>query len=183
MKEKNNRYVIRGNKWVVKTVPSTKQIEEKPTNISIECKICSRMADKFVRIVRIDSDGSNAYLNGICCDRCVFTWKAVRGMYIIDGNNKVITPETITLGQVIPTNDKGWLDDIGKGEQFIKDRDRYRNSVMNMIRINKALGTYMPTYKQEMEQKIQQGTYLIDELDDDLKREIYKRIKSGEIKI
>jgi hypothetical protein len=183
MKEKNNRYVIRGNKWVVKTVPSTKQIEEKPTNISIECKICSRMADKFVRIVMIDSDGSKAYLNGICCDRCVFTWKAVSGMYIIDKDNKVITPQTITLGQVIPTNDRGWLDDSTKGEQFIKDRERYRNSVRNMIEINKALGTYMPTYKQEMEQKIQQGTYLIDELDDDLKREIYKKIRSGEIKI
>jgi len=182
MKENNNKYVIRGNEWVQKTVPNTKQIEEKTTNKLIECKICSRMVDKFVRIVRIISDGSKAYLNGICCDRCVFTWKAVSGMYIIDEDNKVITPETITIGQSIPTNDRGWLDDIGKGDQIIKEIEKYRNSVKNMIRINKALGTYMPTFKQEMEQKIQQGTYLIDELDDDLKREIYKKIQSGEIK-
>ena len=160
-------------------VPNTKQIEEKPTNISIECKICSRMADKFVRIVRIDSDGSKAYLNGICCGRCVFTHRFEAEYMLIDKDNKVIMPETIIIGQVIPTNDKGWLDDIGKGEQFIKDRDRYRNSVMNMIRINKALGTYMPTFKQEMKKKIDEVSWL----DDDLKREIYKKIQSGEIKI
>ena len=179
MKEKNNRYVIRGNKWVVKTVPSTKQIEEKPTNISIECKICSRMVDKFVRIVRIDSDGSKAYLNGICCGRCVFTHRFEAEYMLIDKDNKVIMPETIIIGQVIPTNDKGWLDDIGKGEQFIKDRDRYRASVMNMIRINKAFGVYMPTFKQEIEHKIRTMDYLPIEV----RREIYKRIKSGELKI
>ena len=177
MKEKNTVYVIRGNKWVVKTVPSTKQTEEITTNISIECKICSRMVDKFVRIVRIN--GSSAYLNGICCDRCIFTHRFKTEYVLIDKDNNSLTPETITIGQIIPTNDKGWLDDIGKGEQFIKDRERYRNSVRNMIEINKSLGIHMPTFKQEIDRKIRTMDYIPIEV----RREIYKRIKSGEIKI
>ena len=177
MNEKNNRYVIRGSEWVKKPMPSTKQIEEKPTNKEIECSICSRMVKNYVRIVRIN--GIKATFNGICCDRCVYTWKPARNMHIIDGNNKVITPQTITLMQIIPTNDRGWLDDITKGEQRIKEIERYRDSVKNMIRINKAFGTFLPTYKQEMETKIREVSWLSDEV----KRAIYEKIKSGEIKI
>lgn len=177
MNEKNNRYVIRGSEWVKKPMPSTEQIEEKSTNKEIECKICTRMVKNYVRIVRIN--GSSAYLNGVCCDRCIFTHKFKHGIYLIDNENKVFTPETITIGQVIPTNDRGWLDDVGKGEQRIKEIEKYRNSVKNMIRINKALGIFMPTYKQEMLKKIDEVSWL----DDDLKRAIYEKIKSGEIKI
>ena len=178
MKEKNMTNYMYGKNFIDKSVPNTKQIEKKPTNISIECRICTRMVDKFVRIVRIDSDGSKAYLNGICCGRCVFTHRFEAEYMLIDKDNKVITPETISnIG--VPLNDYGWLVDSTKGEQFIKDRDRYRNGVKNMIRINKAFGTYMPTFKQEMKQKIDEVSWL----DDDLKREIYKKIQSGEIKI
>jgi hypothetical protein len=176
MKEKNNRYVIRGSEWVKKTVPSTKQIEEKPTNKEIECEICSRMTDKSVRIVRIS--GSSAYLNGMCCDRCIFTHRFNKDIVLIDGDNNTLTPETITIGQIVPTNDKGWLDDSTK-ETYYERLDKYRRGVANMRKINKAFGTLMPTYKQELEHKLRTMDYLPIEV----RREIYNRIKKGEIKI
>ena len=135
------------------------------------------MTDKSVRIVRINGD--KAYLNGMCCDRCIFTHRFNKDIVLIDGDNNTLTPETITIGQVIPMNDRGWLDDSTKGEQRIKEIEKYRASVKNMIRINKAFGTFMPTYKQELERKLRTMDYLPIEV----RREIYKRIKNGEIDI
>ena len=180
MSEKNNRYVIRGSKWVKKPMPNTKQTEEKPTNISIECTICSRMVKSFVRIVSISNEplGVVAYLKGICCDRCIFTHKFNHGIYLINSENKVFTPETITVGQVIPTNDKGWLVDSTK-ETYYERLDKYRRMVANMRKINKAFGLIVPTFKEEYDEKIATVSYI----DDDLKRAIYEKIKSGEIKI
>ena len=176
MKEKNNKYVIRGSKWVKKPVPSTKQIEEKPTNISIECRICTHMVKNFVRIVRIS--GGKAYLNGVCCDKCVFTHRFNGNIVLIDKDNNSLTPETITVGQVIPTNEKGWLVDSTK-ETYYERLDKYRRGVANMIKINKAFGTFMPTYKQEMLKKIEDVSWLPDEV----KHEVMRKVKNGEIKI
>ena len=171
MNEKNNKYVIRGSEWVKKTVPNTKQIEEKTTNKEIECTICSCMTVKYVRIVRINGS-SSAYLNGVCCDRCIFTHKFMHGNYLIDSENKVFTPETITIGQAVPLNNYGSVDDSTR-ETYYERLDKYRRIVKNMIKINKALGTFMPTFKQEMKQKIREVSWL----DDDVKRAIYEKIE------
>ena len=51
--------------------------------------------------------------------------------------------------------------------------------VANMRKINKAFGLIVPTFKEEYDEKIATVSYI----DDDLKRAIYEKIKSGEIKI
>jgi len=184
MNKKLTRYYPSGNDFVEIPMPDGKQTEEKPTNKAVECRICSRMREDIVaRIVVVVED--KGYNDGVCCKTCAFTTRFRSNILLLMPNEDTITtPDTIALGQVIPTNDKGWLSDSTKGEQFIKDRDRYRQSVKNMIEINKRHGLLVPTFKAEMEKKISilSGTFL-SRLSASEMAKVRELIQKGDVKL
>ena len=166
---------VRSNNGQGKNVPSMKQIEEKTTNKLIECKICTRMTDEYVRIVKIIND--KGMILGNCCDKCSFTHRFNSDIILIDSENNPITPESIgnsELSRSVGYNDKSnRIDEINK----------HRKSVENMRRINKEHGLIVRTFKQEMKYKIRVAKNPIKYMSDELKQEIIKKIRSGELKV
>ena len=193
MSKNINRYYPQGNDFVKIPMPDGKQIEGKPTNKAVECRVCSRMREDIVaRIVVVvevrDDDGNiiatKGYNDGVCCKTCAFTTRFREDvLLLLPHEDTLATLDTIAIGQVVPTNDRGWLADSTKGEQFIKDRDRYRQSVKNMIEINKRHNLIVPTFKQEMKKKIRVAKNPLNYLSASDKAKIREMIERGEIKI
>jgi len=175
MKEKNKLYDMYGNEMVDKSMPSMKQTEEKPTNISIECVICSRMVEEFVRIVKVIS-ATHAVIKGICCYKCTITHKLNPNVFLIDKDNNVIDRETIGLNTNMPRY-VGYDDGTKKAYE---DRDKYRKRVGRIIKRNNAWGLKPITFKEEMQQKKDNP---LDYLPLKVRLELIRRYKNGELKI
>jgi hypothetical protein len=137
------------------------------------------MTDEYVRIVKIIDD--KGMIMGNCCDTCSSTHRFNNDIILINSDNNPITPDSIgsdELFRSVGYNDgtKNRFDEINK----------HRNKIINMRRINKEHGLIVPTFKQEMKKKIRLAKNPVDkdtiQIPNELLQEIYKRIKSGEIK-
>ena len=78
-----NIFHIVSNKWVRKNVPSTKQIEIKPTNKTIECSVCSTKKkptyldnEPYLRIIDLFAYADGIIrIKGIVCYPCALGYK------------------------------------------------------------------------------------------------------------
>jgi hypothetical protein len=178
MNKNLTRYYPQGNDFVIIPTPDGKQIEEKPTNKAIECRVCSRKREDIVaRIVVVIED--KGYNDGVCCKSCAFTTRWRDNIVLITKDNKVYAHETMPMGVNLPRG-VGYNDGI---KDVYEDRDKYRNSIIKMRDINKRLGTLVPTYKVERNKTIRIRKNPLNYLTDEQKRVIVEKIKRGEIKI
>ena len=167
-----------------KIMPNTKQTEENNTIKQIECTICSRSTSiEYVSIVKIVNIKGiiKGMIKGDCCDKCAITFRFNNDIILINNDNSIFTPDSITnseLSRSVGYNDKG---------NRINEIDKYRKSIVKMREINKKYGLIVPTFKQEMKNKIKAlNKKPVDpdtiQIDPELLQEIYKKIRSGEIK-
>jgi len=144
MKEKNKLYDMYGNEMVDKSMPNMKQIEEKPTNISIECTYGNHYVSEVLRIIDVyDMFEGIINVKGNICYDCVNGFKPNKMIAFIDKDGKRYSPEIVR--QTIPINEKGWLMDSTKDR--IDEIDRYRKRMKRYIewlRISGTLAYYRP---------------------------------------
>ena len=178
MNKNLTRYYPSGNDFVAIPTPDGKQTEENPANKAIECRVCSRMATQYARVIRfIDED--NAVIMGVCCYTCAYTLRLKPSIILIDKDNNTFTHDSIPMASQLPRG-VGYND--GTKDAF-EDRDKYRRSIIKMRDINKRLGILMPTFKQEQNKTLRVRKNPLNYLTDEQKRVIVEKIKRGEIKI
>ena len=99
-----NKYYIDGNSWVKKNVPSSKQIEEKPTNNTIECSLCpDKKVVSYLRVIDLFAhyEGIIRVLGYVCipCTQGIRLKHDENDLTCyIDMNGKRIDPQLIRQG-------------------------------------------------------------------------------------
>ena len=105
-----NIFHIVSNKWVRKNVPSTKQIEIKPANKTIECSVCSTKKkptyldnEPYLRIIDLFAYADGIIrIKGIVCYPCALGYKLRHDendlLCFIDNEGKRVRIELIRQG-------------------------------------------------------------------------------------
>lgn len=105
-----NIFHIVSNKWVNKNVPSTKQIEIKPANKTIECSVCSTKKkptyldnEPYLRIIDLFAYADGIIrIKGIVCYPCALGYKLRHDendlLIFIDNKGKRVDIELIRQG-------------------------------------------------------------------------------------
>tara|TARA_Y100001951_G_C11274231_1_gene260773 strand:- start:19 stop:615 length:597 start_codon:yes stop_codon:yes gene_type:complete len=124
-----NKYYIRDNEWVEENVPSTKQIEDIPTNKEIElyytgeaCMICDKFVSSYVSILRLDWIVRDIYDSaGYCCYPCADRHTLNKERYYMNQDGTRYTPDLMSVGNVpvdmwgnVSDSTKNRIDEINK---------------------------------------------------------------------
>jgi len=147
MKNKNTVYTIRGNDWVEKTVPNTKQKQDNNTNNTIKCENCPTKTEKYLRIIDLvamyEGKEEDEYVKGYVCYECGSRLSLYHDMSTnvfgklycyMDKDNNRITPQLITQGLGQWNNKKKFFrtDDISFSRQ--EELDSFRLASANRVK-------------------------------------------------
>lgn len=136
MKSKHRIYLY-GNQFLDNTMPDTKQKAIIPTNIQIECKLCSKFVSDYLRIVDLyDVYYGIDRVRGYCCYNCVDGFTPNKAVALIDKDGKRYYPQLVGLG--LPLDNYGNV--IDNTRSRIDEINKYRKGVDNMKRIARKHG-------------------------------------------
>jgi len=124
-----NKYHIQGNDFVLDTVPSTKQIEIKTTNKTIECSICpDKNVSEYVSVIDAIRYANDIHIPlGYCCYPCADrnTLNHLTAYMTQDGKRYI--------PKVIDSNVGNWINyrtmKHDPEYDWIKERDKHRLKV------------------------------------------------------